>query len=319
MLKRSGGRVGLGIVLAVMVGACRQKEAAPVAPSAPKPSAVVEAKVEKVDPVARGRYLAESVLVCGACHTARDYSRYGGPVKGEALAGDCFGEAHGMPVQVCASNITSDPEHGIGRWTDEELMRAMREGRGRDGRVLFPMMPYADWKALSDEDARAVVAYLRQVPAVARSTPRTQLPPEMAAELQGMAVPLSGPVPGPKEDLVARGQYLATLGQCATCHAGMADPSKPFSGGIPIPGPFGKETAPSLHPEDALLRGMSEDAFVARFKAWKEVPQAPSRQGQVNKLVMPWVFFAGFQEEDLRAIHRYLRSLPGASAPSAGK
>ncbi len=61
----------------------------------------------------------------------------------------------GLPGTVVASNITPDPETGIGAWTDGEKLRALREGIGRDGRVLFPMMPYTDYRNLCDEDALA--------------------------------------------------------------------------------------------------------------------------------------------------------------------
>lgn len=317
------GRLGAVVVLTLLCGpACRQREEAPkpVPPSPPSavaPRAAVAPDVAKAaEPVARGRYLVEAVLGCGACHTARDYSRYGGPAKAEALAGDCFGEGHGMPGRVCAPNITSDPEHGIGRWTDEELLRALREGRGRDGRTLFPMMPYSEWRTLSDEDARAVVAYLRQVPPVPRSVERTQLPEELVAQLQGLASALPGPVPPPGGDVVARGQYLATVAQCSFCHGGLEQTPVPFAGGLPLPTPFGEEKAPSLRPEGAIFKG-GEDAFVARFTAWKDVAPAPSKRGQVNKLAMPWSLLAGLHEDDLRAIYRYLKTLPPVSAQIA--
>jgi mono/diheme cytochrome c family protein len=260
--------------------------------------------------VARGRYLAESVLGCVGCHTDRDASRYGGPPSGAALAGACYGQEWGLPGRVCAPNLTSDPEHGIGRWTDEELLRALREGYGRDGRTLFPMMPYMEWRTLSDDDARAVVAYLRQVPPVPRPVPRSELPPEVLAGLQGLASRLTGPVPGPGEDAVARGRYLATIAQCAYCHAGAGEPSLPFAGGLPVPTPYGEERAPDLLPHGAVLRGLGEDAFVARFTAWRELAPAPSVKGRANKLAMPWLSFAGMREEDLRAVYRYLQTLP---------
>lgn len=301
--------------------ACRKDEPAPQAPPAPpvvEKAAPAVPAAPPVDPavVERGRYLSEAVLACGVCHTARDTTRFGGPPTGAVLAGACFGEEWGVPGRLCAPNITSDPEHGIGRWTDAELLSALREGRGRDGRVLFPMMPYVEWRSLSDEDARAVVAYLRQVPPVKSSVPRSEIPAEIHAEIQDLASPLPGPVPGPGEDPVERGRYLATIAQCAFCHSGGGDPPAPFAGGRPAPTPLGDELVPSLLPKGPVLRGLSEDAFVARFAAFRDLAPAPSRKGQVNKLAMPWLAFSRMHEEDLRAVYRYLRTV-GAPAPKS--
>ena len=304
------------MVLLLAGAACRQREESPKA--APTPAAVAAPEPAAVKPpvpavdaevVARGRYLAESVLGCVSCHTDRDYTRYGGPPRGTALAGACYGKDWGLPGLVCAPNITSDPEHGIGRWTDEELLRALREGYGRDGRTLFPMMPYTEWRTLSDDDARAVVAYLRQVPPVPRSVPRSELPPEVQANIRGLASRLPGPVPAPAEDAVSRGRYLTTIAQCAFCHGGIDEPPQPFAGGLPVPTPYGEEKVPALLPHGPILKGLSEDAFVARFTSWREVTSAPSVEGRVNKLAMPWRSFAGMREEDLRAVYRYLQTL----------
>jgi mono/diheme cytochrome c family protein len=325
--------VSAALALLLSGAACRQREEAPKAapaPTAPAPTPVTAAKAPApaaapemapaVPPVVapasapetveRGRYLVEAVLACGACHTDRDYSRYGGPARGEPLAGACFGPEWDLPGRVCAPNLTSDPEHGLGRWTDAELLRALREGYGRDGRTLFPMMPYPEWRALSDADARAVVAYLRQVSPVARSVPRSDIPKEVQEELKGLASPLPGPVPAPGDDDVARGRYLATIAQCAFCHAGDGDPPQPFAGGRPSATPYGEEKVPSLLPHGPVLRGLGEDAFVARFAAYRELAPAPSHKGRVNKLAMPWGFFAGLHEADLRAVYRYLQTLP---------
>ena len=78
-------------------------------------------------------------------------------------------------------NITPDPETGIGRWTDEEVIRAIREGRGREGKTLGPPMPFDMYRRLADSDVKAMVAYLRTVPpvrnVVARSRYTIPLPP----------------------------------------------------------------------------------------------------------------------------------------------
>ncbi|WP_338869015.1 c-type cytochrome [Myxococcus stipitatus] len=315
---RNWGRC-VSVALLLSLGACRQREeppkAAAPAPAPVQPAAAPTPPVERAAGdaalVERGRYLAESVLGCVGCHTARDYSRYGGPLSGPMLAGACYGEEWEMPGTLCAPNITSDPEHGVGRWTDTELLRTLREGYGRDGRTLFPMMPYMEWRTLSDGDARAVVAWLRTVPAVAKATPPSSLPAEVTADIKDLAAPLPGPVPEPGSDPVARGAYLAALAQCAFCHTSGDDPPKPFAGGRTAPTPYGGERVPSLLPDGPVMKGLSEDAFIARFAVFKDLGHAPSRKGQLNKLAMPWASLATMKDADLRAVYRYLRTQGG--------
>ena len=74
-----------------------------------------------------------------------------------------------------APNITPDPETGIGRWTDGEVARAIREGVSRDGRPLFPLMNYPAYRDLTDSDVLSIVAYLRTRKPVRRDNGRTDL------------------------------------------------------------------------------------------------------------------------------------------------
>ncbi|MBZ4418099.1 c-type cytochrome [Myxococcus sp. RHSTA-1-4] len=307
------------LFLLLTLCACK-REAPPAAPATP-PATATTAKTAPTAPAVsaaaleRGRYLVEHVLACGSCHSERDWSRYGGPVTGAPLSGACWDESWELPGRVCAPNITSDPEHGIGRWTDEELMRALRDGTGRDGKTLFPLMPFLLYRELSDADARAVIAWLRQVPPSPRSVPRSDIPPAVYAEYQSLASPVKGVVPEPAADAVSRGRYLATLAQCAACHAGVDEAGTPYAGGRSLPTPRGPEVVANLTPHARGLGGVDEAAFVARFTAFKDLAPAPATSARVNKLSMPWVFFAGLTEDDLRALYRYLRTVPAAAPP----
>ena len=69
-------------------------------------------------------------------------------------------------------NITPDRETGIGTWTDGEKIRAIREGIHKDGSALFPMMPYAEYRNMSDDDVQSLVAYLNSLPPVRHESPR---------------------------------------------------------------------------------------------------------------------------------------------------
>src|SRR5262249_9645982 len=121
-----------------------------------------------------------------------------------------------------APNISSDKERGIGAWTDGEVLRAMREGVDRNGRTLFPMMPYGVYgRRLSDDDALAIVAYLRTLAPQPGGPGRTELtlPVSMFVRLAPRPLETAPPPAPPPSDPVARGQWLLDLASCAECHS----------------------------------------------------------------------------------------------------
>src|SRR5262249_42250529 len=104
-------------------------------------------------PLDRGKYLMNSIVACGNCHTQQTPQ---GPVPGKELAGGTrFEEGFGVAY---APNITPDAETGIGKWTDQQIITAIREGKRPDGRIIGPPMPIALYRDMSDEDVRAIVA-----------------------------------------------------------------------------------------------------------------------------------------------------------------
>ena len=141
-------------------------------------------------PVERGRYLVEVVGACGNCHTPKGPE---GDMPGQAPGRAAFSSNDAFGTWI-TPNITPDPETGIGRWTDDEVIRAIREGRGRDGKTLGPPMPFDLYRRLADSDVKAMVAYLRTVApvrnVVARSRYTIPLPPAYG--------PPVGTVPDPR-------------------------------------------------------------------------------------------------------------------------
>ena len=93
------------------------------------------------------------------CHTERDLTKYGGPVKPDHSA-RAASEFFGDPRDSCVYSKNITPA-AIGSWTDGELIRAFTAGVNEDGTPLFPMMPYPRYGAMSREDVEAIVAYLR--------------------------------------------------------------------------------------------------------------------------------------------------------------
>src|SRR5262249_14095870 len=104
--------------------------------------------------VERGAYLVITVAACGNCHTPRDTS--GKPMVNMKLAGGF--EFDDSPIgHVVVPNITPDPETGIGKWTEAEIVSALRNGKRPDGTIIGPPMPIRFYRLLSDRDAAAPV------------------------------------------------------------------------------------------------------------------------------------------------------------------
>ncbi|HVP38656.1 MAG TPA: cytochrome c [Candidatus Saccharimonadales bacterium] len=119
------------------------------------------------DKVARGEYLVR-VTGCNDCHTPGSF--YGAPDMNRKLSGSEVGWQGPWGV-VCARNLTPDPETGLGRWSEADIVKALRTGMRPDGRMLAPIMPWMDFARLTDEDAGAIAAYLKTIPAVRHHVP----------------------------------------------------------------------------------------------------------------------------------------------------
>ncbi|MFL5348757.1 MAG: c-type cytochrome [Hyalangium sp.] len=308
----------LGIVATVvlMAGGAAAFLALKTPAQRPAPDLKVEATPERLE---RGRYLVEHVSACLHCHSPGDESRWGLPHKPElrGAGGLCLTEAMGFAGTLCATNITQHPQDGIGQWTDGELLRAIREGVDKNGQALFPLMPYDNFRHLSDDDALAVVAYLRTLPPVPGQRPARQLKFPLPIVVKFIPQPLTSPVSAPnKSDSVAYGRYLVTAAGCETCHTPVDGrhqplPGKAFSGGQPFPfEQGGAVVSPNLTPHATGLGGRTRENFIALFKAYA-TPQSHNLAVAPNKNTpMPWLMYAGMTEEDLGAIYDYLRTVP---------
>jgi mono/diheme cytochrome c family protein len=150
-------RVRIGYAAAVLLGAVLAQTVA----------SSVEAQGPDSKLVARGRYLA-AIMDCGGCHTPGALA--GQPDATRRLAGSDIGFG-GPGGVVYPKNLTPDRDTGLGAWSDAEIMRAIRQGQSRNGRPLAPVMPWPSYATLTLEDARALVAYLRTIPAVKFTVP----------------------------------------------------------------------------------------------------------------------------------------------------
>lgn len=291
-----------------------------------RPAADVQVKITP-ELLARGTYLVENVLLCNDCHSERDWTLYSGPAKPPYGAGrECMtrqtqaigirvseGEGN-FPGILCIRNITPDSESGVGDWTDGEIIRAMREGVDHQGLGLFPIMPYFIYRSISDQDAEAIVAYMRTLEPISAQRPERDIDFPMSTLIELFPEPLDGPVPHPDEtDTVAYGEYLATIARCGFCHTPRQNqgkdgiPDRSFSGGVPFA--LGSKVTPSknLTPHETGIGTWTKDAFIARFKQFGEPRPVSSLE---ENTLMDWSAYAGITEADLGAIFDFLQSLP---------
>jgi mono/diheme cytochrome c family protein len=269
--------------------------------------------------IARGKYLFEAVVDCDGCHSQRDYTRIVGPVVPEGRGrGNVMSELiPALPGRVVAPNITPDRETGIGAWTDGEKIRAIREGVGRDGRALFPMMPYEGLRHLSDEDVQALVAFLNTLPAVRNPLPKTELAFPVNLMIKGVPQPVGSVPPPDRFNRLKYGEYLAAVASCEVCHTptnrGQPLPGKRYAGGEKFDAPaLGVVYTANITPDlETGIGKWSEDFFLKKFYDYKEyaVSGPPKVTGRDQFTVMPWLVFSRMTPEDLGAIYTYLRTV----------
>ncbi len=249
----------------------------------------------------RGRYLMQSIVACGNCHTPQGPN---GPLPGMELAGGLkFDE---KSFTAYASNITPDKETGIGKWTDAQIIAAIRDGVRPDGSIIGPPMPIGLYKGLSDNDAKAIVAYLRSIKPVknkvAKSDYRIPLPPSYGP-------PVTKVADVSRKDKLAYGKYLAgPAGHCIECHSppganGAPDiEGKLGAGGFPFTGPWGTSVSTNITPT-GLARYSDADLK-------KVITTGVRPDGSKLKPPMGTAYYAKMRAAGLDAMVAYLRALP---------
>jgi mono/diheme cytochrome c family protein len=313
----------IGIVIAAIIAGAvlflALKKPAQREPSTEKIAATPER-------VARGEYLVRHVTDCLECHSEFDFSIYGSPHKKETegQGGFPFTKDYGVPGVVQAQNITQDRETGLGDWTDGEILRAMREGVDRDGHALFPMMPYEGYAKMSDEDAKAIVVYLRTLKPVRHEIAPRQLAFPVNVIVKFVPRPLEGPVASPDDakDHLGYGKYMTEMAGCLECHTAHDDHGKPipgteFGGGWEMKYPGGRVITANISPNpDTWVGQATKEEFIGRFRSWLDSPRVPATKGR--QTLMAWESFASMTDQDLGAIYDYLRTvkpIPGVVNP----
>jgi mono/diheme cytochrome c family protein len=253
----------------------------------------------------RGEYLVRNAAVCGHCHSA-DRKNPDGPLSGGA-------EFRNWRLGIArASNLTPDPETGLGAWSDEEIVRALRTGRSRNGRLIAPVMPYEWFHGMSDDDALAVARYLKSLPPVrneVRQSPNLAFRIGRTLFLRAKPVAsMTAPAPGAT---VEYGRYLAlNVALCADCHTprggvrAAADKSRLFAGMAKPPKGFPAKPSNLTPDAETGIGRWSENDFVQTIRTGR----APD--GRELHPFMPWHEQRRMTDDDLRAIYRYLKTVP---------
>lgn len=289
--------------------------AAPVgAPGADAPADANAPAAPAVDPlVEKGRYLATAGN-CISCHT-----RAGGEPFTGGLAFN-LPAPYGFLGQIHSTNITPDPETGIGKWTEEQFVRAMHTGVDADGDRLFPAFPYTSFTLVTTDDLKAIYAYLKTVAPVRYTPPSNGFAFAMRWPMMvwnGLFFKEGRYQPDTAQSAEwNRGAYLVEgLGHCSACHTPrnllLAERTDvKLSGGVQPDvveeGKIRAWSAVNLTSASSGLGGWSVDEIAKYLKSGHSTKAGifgPMNEVIVNSL-------QHLTAEDAKAMAVYLKSLP---------
>jgi mono/diheme cytochrome c family protein len=274
----------------------------------PQTRALTDRKFEATpERLKRGTYVAEHLAACVDCHTPFETT----PGSSENMlhkkaSGQIF-PIPNFPGTLVAANITPDNETGVGKWTDDELARAIREGVDRQGHTLFPMMPYSHYRGMSDEDIASVVVYLRSLPAIRNPLPATVVNFPVKYLVRNAPEPVTGEVHPDISTELNRGQYLVLMAACSDCHTpikrGRPAHDLEFAGGRVFDEPTGKVASPNITPDPTTgIGNYTEETFIKALRTGYVGTR------QLNPL-MPWQFYNGLTDEDTKAMYAYVKTV----------
>lgn len=252
----------------------------------------------------RGAYLVNGPVACSNCHASRapDFS---------VLPGMDF--AGGFKIVdpafvVYTANITPDKETGIGDWSDAEIIRAIREGKNKEGKIIFPPMPVPTYNNMSDDDVKAIVAFLHTLKPVHHEVTESKynIPQQAMPPAKGLPAP-------PVTDKLAYGGYIVNaLAHCFECHTSPDEHGVPDfahhlgAGGFAIelgPEMFVKTSNITSDPETGI--GKWSDADIK-----KALTEGLTPTGGHLSPPMPFPFFKNMTADDLDAVVAYVRTIP---------
>ena len=273
--------------------------------------------------VERGEYLVRGPAACGSCHTPigpltnNKNDRRVGPIPGMELAGHVVQEPFG---QITMTNLT--PGGPIASWSDEEVVRSIREGVRPDGSTIGPPMLIPVYRHLSDNDVKSIVLFLRTLPYVKNDLPRSKykfpLPASYGPSVNNVA-DISD------KNKIEYGAYLAgPVAHCTLCHSDWGEDGKGIMnlfmnppdynglmtlpglghGGMKMKGPWGISIASNITSHPTAL-GSYNDGELKKI-----ITKGIHPSGMKLMPPMPYSSYAKMTETDLDALIAYLRTIP---------
>ena len=249
--------------------------------------------------VERGAYLVNGIAGCGNCHTPR-----GGPMKGVDLAGGNSFGGDKEPFKSYSANITPDRETGIGKWTNAQIVTAIREGKRPDGSLIGPPMAIDFYRYMSDRDAKAIAAYLKTVKPV-----RHKVPKSVYRIRLHRGKPAGHVGDTPHSNKVAYGEYQVRIGHCMECHTPMVKGHPDLkhrmgAGGRKFEGPWGVSTSANITQDKATGIGGWTDAQIKRA-----ITTGIDDEGIRLRPPMCFRCYSQMTDADVDAIISYLRTI----------
>lgn len=266
--------------------------------------------------IERGAYLVRAGG-CISCHTAEDEGS--APLAGGLALETPFGTFH-------TPNITPDEQTGIGTWSDEDFLRAMREGLRPDGAHYFPAFPYTAYSGLTADDILAIKAYLFSIPPTRQRNRAHDLPWYLESRLAAGAwktLFFAGEPFQPDATRPApwnRGAYVVRhLGHCGECHTprsalGVPDAARELAGNPA--GPGGKKV-PDITPNPDTGIGRWSFDEIEFFLELGMLPDGDFTGGAMSSVIDDNT--SHLSADDRHAIAVYLRSLPVSPAGNNGR
>ncbi|MEX1013809.1 MAG: cytochrome C, partial [Candidatus Paceibacterota bacterium] len=255
------------------------------------PDLVIESTPERIT---HGKYLVNHVNICMDCHSERDWTKFSAPIISGTIGmgGELFDENLGLPGRYYAPNITPA---GIGDWTDGEVFRALTSGVNRDGKALFPLMPYPYYANMDEEDIFSIIAYLRTIEPVEHEVPGSISNFPMNLIINTMPVKPNLQKKPDKSNLVEYGKYLVNAAGCQSCHTQFENGSyfedKSLAGNREFPLPDGGilRSANITFHEETGIGSWTKEMFIKRFKSYEDSTlRNTTVEPSAFNTIMPW-------------------------------
>jgi mono/diheme cytochrome c family protein len=282
----------------------------------PNVGAAPDLKVDNSpESIQRGRYLANGVTVCIDCHSTRDWTKFLAPLTEGTIGkgGERFDKKQGFPGIFYSKNITPS---GISRYTDGELFRLITTGVTKEGRAMFPVMPYHYYGQMDPKDINCIIAYIRTLAPIDNKVIESVSDFPMNFIINTIPQKANPRKLPEKSDRAGYGAYMTNASACIECHTpvrtGQIIQELSFSGGREFTLPDGSVVrSNNLTPDkETGLGSWTEELFISRFKAYADPAYLTHlvKPGEFNS-IMPWLMYSKMDKEDLAAIYTYLKQV----------